>query len=304
MAKAEEKIAYCQVDAHLDTNPKIRKAGRDGRDIFEFLLRRVAIGRTAGTVPLKYLEVDYLAEQLMMSCDEARHGTSRAVTARLIEIDETAGVVRVVGWSEEWGRRPKDGKERTADWRERSAKQPKSNTPVTLGDDARRSVTLGDESDAGEEMRGEEKRGGSDSAPPPAAPFADTKQSICWFAWNKAATEHRSLKASGVDANARPWPGLPLGEGAKQLNERIAELGSTADKREATEAALSHVIAVRIAEARRTSSLRYFTATTMWSSQSFWKASEQSLEQATEGPPVRDAPGRPSPQPIRASKQL
>ena len=135
-------------------------------------------------------------------------------------------------------------------------------------------------------------------------PFADMKQKLCWFAWNRAATAHRSLKASGVDANAVNWCGLPIGEGAKQLNERITELGSTSDKRETTEAALSHVIDVRIAEAKRTSSLRYFTPTTMWSSQSFWKASEQSLEQATDGPPARDVPGRPASQPIRKSNEL
>ncbi len=157
--KADEKIVYCQVDAHLDTNPKIRRAGRDGRDIFEFLLRRVAIGRTAGTVPLKYIEPWYLADQLMMTEDEARHGTSRAVTARLFDIDETAGVVRLVGWSEEWGRRPKEGKERTAEWRGRASNPSKAHDAVTFGDDERRDVTLGDESDAGEERRSEEKRG-------------------------------------------------------------------------------------------------------------------------------------------------
>lgn len=142
------------------------------------------------------------------------------------------------------------------------------------------------------------------AAAPPAPPFADARQALCWFAWDKAAKAHRFLKASGVDRNARDWPPLPIGEGGKQLNERLTDLGTTADKREETETALSHVIAVRIAEAKRTSSLRYFTATNLWSSQSFWKASEQSLEDATAGPPARESPGRPAQPPIRVSKQL
>jgi hypothetical protein len=170
-----EKVVYCQIDAHLDTNPKIRRAGRNGRDVFEFILRRVAIGRTPGTVPVKYIEPWYLADQLMMSEDDARDGTSRAVTASLISIDETAGVVRVVGWSAEWGRRPKDGSERTADWRNRQPKPLKSDKRVTLGNEVSSHVTVRDESDAGEEKRGEEKRREEEIilCPAPAAPDAD-----------------------------------------------------------------------------------------------------------------------------------
>lgn len=207
MSKPDEKVVFCQVDAHLDTNPKIRKAGRDGRDIFEFLLRRVAIGRTNGTVPLKYVEPWYLADQLMMSEPEAINGIERARTARLIDIDHVIGVVRIVGWSEEWGRKPKDGATRTREYRLRqaavtdvtsrdgvssqvtddsglpnsdqsrpqngnsptnehsasnkneSSKTAKLNTPVTDCDDVSSHVTVGDESDVGEEKRGDKKRG-------------------------------------------------------------------------------------------------------------------------------------------------
>ncbi len=162
MAKADEKIVYCQVDAHLDTNPKIRRGGRDARDVFEFLLRRVAIGRTAGTVPLKYIEPWYLADQLMMSEAEAINGVEKAQAVNLIAIDAGSGVVRVIGWTEEWGRTPKEGSERTKEWRARlESKVPKSREPVTTCDDVSSQpshVTTRDESDAGEERRGEEKR--------------------------------------------------------------------------------------------------------------------------------------------------
>ena len=156
--KANEKVVYCQIDAHLDSNPKIRKAGRDARDIFEFILRRTAIARTEGTVPISYIDPEYLADQLMMTCDEARHGTSRASQAKLIEVDHEGGLVRVVGWSAEWSRRPKDGRERTAAWR---AKQAELQGAGDGGDEVRHTpsqVTGGDESDAREEKRREESK--------------------------------------------------------------------------------------------------------------------------------------------------
>lgn len=155
MARPSEKVVFCQVDAHLDTNPKIRRGGRDARELFLFLLRRVAMLRTNGEVPLKYIEPWYLADQLMCSEDNVRHGTSQAVTVRLIEIDSSQGVVRIVGWSEEWGRRPKSGAERTQKWR---ANQLEGDGAVTGNRHASSHVTVGDESDAGEERRGEENR--------------------------------------------------------------------------------------------------------------------------------------------------
>lgn len=148
---ADEKVAYCQIDAHLDSNPKIRRAGRDGRDVFEFILRRVAIARSEGVVPLKYLASWYLADQLMCSEEEASNGVTRAVTAELICIDPHAGVVRVVGWSPEWGRRPKTNAERQSAYRER--KQSESHAAVTDSNDESRDVTKVTDQRRGEEIR-------------------------------------------------------------------------------------------------------------------------------------------------------
>jgi hypothetical protein len=163
---ADERIAFCKVDAHLDTNPKVRRAGRDGRDVFEFLLRRVAIAHTYGEVPVKFIEAWYLADMLMMSEDEARHGVSQAVTARLIEIDATAGLVRIVGWGKEWGFRYSS--DRMAEKRERDKEKSnaaKSDKPVTISDAPLRDVTVSDACDAREEKREEESiRAPADSA--------------------------------------------------------------------------------------------------------------------------------------------
>ncbi len=151
----DEKVVYCQVDAHLDSNPKIRKAGNAGRQVFEFLLRRVAIGHTEGTVPVKYIEPWYLADQLMMEGDDrevtAGNGVSRAVTANLITVDTAAGVVRVVGWSPEWGRRPRTNAERQSAFKER--KRAELDAPVTGNNGESRQVTDGNESNVREEKR-------------------------------------------------------------------------------------------------------------------------------------------------------
>lgn len=158
---ADEKVSYCQIDAHLDSNPKIRRAGRDGRDVFEFVLRRVAIARSEGIVPLKYIAPWYLADQLMCSEAEASNGVTRAVTAELICIDEHVGVVRVVGWSPEWGRRPKSNAERQADYRARNRTD--SHAAVTDSNGELRDVTKITDQIRSEEIRSE--RAGARSLP-------------------------------------------------------------------------------------------------------------------------------------------
>jgi hypothetical protein len=130
---SDEKTLFAQVDACLDTNPKIRKAGSVfATAIFEFLLRRRAIANSNGTIPIRYIDPEYLAGMLMMTCDEARHGTSRAIAAELITIDEANGVVFIVGWSPEWGGRAKTGSERTQSWRERKRAETANHDAVTV----------------------------------------------------------------------------------------------------------------------------------------------------------------------------
>lgn len=152
---SDDKDLFAQVDANLDTHPKIRQAGALGRQVFEFILRRNALRGFKGHVPIAFVDPDYLADLLMVSRDDAVTGVTKAVTANLIAID-ASGVVRIVGWHESWGRRAKDGKDRTREWRER--KRLDSHDPVTTcddGDETPSQVTPRDESDA---KRREEKR--------------------------------------------------------------------------------------------------------------------------------------------------
>lgn len=173
MASSADAISFCKIDAHLDTNPKIRKAGRDGRDVFEFIVRRNSLMERDGSIPIRYIEPWYLADVLMMSEAEASHGVSRAVTACLIEVDTVQGVVRIVGWTPDWGRTRRSDAERKADQRAREkaaaeSKSPESDTPVTPNRDS--CDTSRDVTAVTDQRREDKSRSEEDHISAPAAP--------------------------------------------------------------------------------------------------------------------------------------
>lgn len=109
---------WCKVASNLDTHPKVRKAGRLGREVFLFALRRNAepSNPVAGMLPADELEPWYVADMLQMSCDEAVTGVTAAVTAGLLVREGAAYVI--VAWKDGWGKDNGSGKDRTAKWRE------------------------------------------------------------------------------------------------------------------------------------------------------------------------------------------
>lgn len=169
--------SWCKVASNLDSHPKIRRAGRNGREVFLFALRRNAEpdNPVPGRLPAAMLEPWYLADQLMMSEAEAVTGVTSAVTAGLLVQDGDSWIIQ--GWEGDWGKKPVEGKERTAKWRD-SKKTTKSVTDVTSHDVTE---SHGDESDALDQKR-REKKGAtpradlvlvqSEPAPPPK-PAAD-----------------------------------------------------------------------------------------------------------------------------------
>lgn len=172
MAGAKEPFA--KVAAALDANRKIRRAGRDGRDVYLWVLRQVAQRDSDGEIPADDLQdAEYLAWQLMCSEDEARAGVARAVDARLISFD--GGVCMVVGWNEEWGRRPLTPAQRAARYRQNHRDTPENSSGADSA--SRTESDRHFDSDAsrrrGEESRGEKKRGEETRAATPAlAPLA------------------------------------------------------------------------------------------------------------------------------------
>lgn len=106
---------YAKIDCYLDSNPKIRKAGRAGREVFMFLLRRNRLLDAHGFLPAINVDPDYLADQLMMDCHEASRGVTACCDTKLITVSDQN--VTIIGWSDEWAREPKSDAERQADRR-------------------------------------------------------------------------------------------------------------------------------------------------------------------------------------------
>lgn len=118
------------MDAGLDSNPKICAAGRAGREVFLFLLRRNALLDADGELPISNVLPEYLARQLDMPVTEARDAVVTLRDVSLIVVTEST--VRFLGWSEEW-RGPKSEAERAAQYRARKhEKQPNHAEPDTL----------------------------------------------------------------------------------------------------------------------------------------------------------------------------
>ena len=146
--------SWCKVASNLDSHPKVRRAGRCGREVFLFALRRNAEpgNPVPGRVPADELAPWYLADQLMMPECDAVTGVTAAVTAGLLAEDGDYFVI--CGWGEEWGKAAQSGRERTARWRENN----KLHASVTSRDGRDVTDRHGDARDALEEKRSEEKR--------------------------------------------------------------------------------------------------------------------------------------------------
>lgn len=117
--------SWCKVASNLDSHPKIRKAGRAGREVFLFALRRNAepSNPVPGQLPKDELAPEYLADQLQMSVTEAVTGVTAAVTAGLLS--ETDHCYQITSWKDGWGKGGGSNAERQARYREN--KKNKSN---------------------------------------------------------------------------------------------------------------------------------------------------------------------------------
>jgi hypothetical protein len=95
---------WAKMDARLDSHPKIRKGGRNARDVFLFALRRNRLRNGSGAngrLPAADFEPWYLADQLMIPEVDAVEGVARAIAADLLARD--GGQVLICGFDEDWG---------------------------------------------------------------------------------------------------------------------------------------------------------------------------------------------------------
>lgn len=160
---------WCKISSSLDNHPKIRRAGRLGREVFLFALRRNADpdNPTPGLLPAAVMEPWFIADQLMMSESEASRGVTDAVTAGLL--DREGHAWRICGWNEDWGKRPQTDAERSAKYRSNqrtkhqlSDSTAPPDTDITLRHDdsvtVRDGVTENHARHALEESRGDKRR--------------------------------------------------------------------------------------------------------------------------------------------------
>ena len=159
---AQSKEVYAKMAPSLDRNRKIRRGGRDAREVYLWVLRRVAErGVTNWRIPAEDVQdADYLADELMCSPEEARNGLERAILVRLLAIDGADCVV--CGGEDEWARKAMTGAERTAKWKKSLSGDEAPVSSPSPGD-ARVTatsspVTAENAGDVGEERRGEERK--------------------------------------------------------------------------------------------------------------------------------------------------
>lgn len=143
-------VSFAKLAGDLHRNRKVRKAGRNGRDVYLWVLCQNALHNRDGWVPKADLDdSEYMADELQ--CDECdvSDGLRHAIESGLLRVE--GDKVFIVGWDNDWSRRALTGAERTAKYRERLSSRASHVTACDVD------VTR-DESDAGEERRREENK--------------------------------------------------------------------------------------------------------------------------------------------------
>lgn len=134
---------YAKIDCNFHSNRKNRKAGRLGREVFLFVLCINAQKGALGEIAEKDIELEYLAEQLQMSLDEAREGIAKCVAADLMSIEN--GIVRINGWNDDYAKYPMSNAERQQRLRDRNkAKKAPNDATHTVSDAANSNDRNGD----------------------------------------------------------------------------------------------------------------------------------------------------------------
>ncbi len=143
-------VSFAKLAGDFHRSRKIRKAGRNGREVFLWVLCQNALHDRDGWIPLADLDdTAYVSDELQCDVRDVRDGVTAARDADLIRIDGDR--VIIVGWDEDWSRRALTDAERSAKYRNRLKENRDASRDVT---DASRPRDASRKS----RMRGEEKR--------------------------------------------------------------------------------------------------------------------------------------------------
>lgn len=143
---SKSNLVFAKLDPGFFNNRKIRRAGRNGRDVYLYVLCQNAARGGKGWIPIGEIEdVEHVAEQTQLTEAEVRDGIARACNAGLVTCNGT--LVMINGWDEDWARRAATNAERQADWRKRNSSS--NDSSVTRNGKITRNGS--------EERRGEER---------------------------------------------------------------------------------------------------------------------------------------------------
>lgn len=120
---------YAKIDCNFHSNRKAMKAGRLGREVYVFILCVNAQKGAIGMLSADDIEPWYVAQQLQMTQEEARHGIDLCVQSRLIEIAD--GLVSICGWNDDYGKYPLTKSEKQKAYRDRLKERKSTNQNVT-----------------------------------------------------------------------------------------------------------------------------------------------------------------------------
>lgn len=138
---------WCKVASNLDSHPKVRRAGRLGREVFLFALRRNAEpgNPVPGRLPKDELAPWYVADQLQMPESEAIAGVTSAISAGLLS--EEGHCYLIVSWKDGWGKSNGTGAERQARYKENKKLTPGDVSGDSTGVSGDRGDVTGDAGD-------------------------------------------------------------------------------------------------------------------------------------------------------------
>jgi hypothetical protein len=224
---------FAKLDAGFYRNPKIRKAGPLGRDVFVFLLCTNADRDSSGIIPASFVEPWYLSDSIQRPESDVVAGLQRAKDAGLIDELED-GSVRLLGWDAEWARRPMTGAERVAKHRKGNV----TDNPVTAAPLHVTPNVTSNGCNAEEKIREEEKREEKTGASEVRDP--DSIASLVDLAYSELDAGRQEI-SPGCSACARA-PGTE-----RPLVDRLMAHVPKTDRRRA----LNHALAVLRSRARK-----------------------------------------------------
>lgn len=266
---------YCKVDCMLDSHPKIRKAGRLGREVFLFILRRHRALDGKGSMSIENVDPEYLADQLMMTCNEAVTGVTACVTSKLISV--TASEVAIIGWDDDWSREPASSAERVA--KHRKNKRLADDVTKCNVTDVNSNESNVREEKKREEQKREEREITRANVTVDSVSVALAK-SETQTVWDYAGAVHAETRQA-VNPNAPNWPALVSGLGASDLRDRIRECVDREPDRNKALQICKHAVDVCAARAKAARSMQYFTPARVFESKSFWLSAESTVEEQT-----------------------